>query len=40
MWVVTVFEKKDIRVFEFADKGEATKALQQCKTTAVLSFTK
>jgi len=40
MWVITVFEKKDVRIFEFTNKGEATKALEGFKKNAILSFTK
>jgi len=44
MWVITVFEQKDVRVFEYTNKGEAIQALQRFdKTTvknAVLSYTK
>ncbi|WP_369436271.1 hypothetical protein [Lysinibacillus fusiformis] len=39
MWVITVFEKKDIRIFEYTNKNEATKALARFKKNAVLSFT-
>lgn len=31
MWVITVFEKKDVRIFEFTNKNEATKALEGFK---------
>ena len=40
MWVITVFEQKDIRIFEYTNKGEATQALQQFKKNAILSYTK
>lgn len=40
MWVITVFEKKDVRIFEFTKKNEATKALEGFKKNAILSFTK
>ena len=40
MWVITVFEQKDIRIFEYTNKGEATQALQRFKKNAVLSYTK
>ena len=33
MWVITVFEKKDVRIFEFTNKTEATKALEGFKRT-------
>ncbi|GAB0170772.1 hypothetical protein LSPCS325_42090 [Lysinibacillus sp. CTST325] len=40
MWVITVFEKKDVRIFEYTNKSEATKALGGFKKNAILSFTK
>ena len=40
MWVITVFEQKDVRIFEYTNKGEATKALQNFKKNAVLTYTK
>ncbi|MFD4492273.1 MULTISPECIES: hypothetical protein [Lysinibacillus] len=40
MWVITVFEKKDVRIFEFTNKNEATKALEGFNKNAILSFTK
>lgn len=40
MWVITVFEKKDVRIFEYTNKNEATKAMQSFKKNAVLSYTK
>lgn len=40
MWVVTVFEQKDVRIFEYTNKGEATEALKSFKNNAVLSYTK
>lgn len=39
MWVITVFEKLDVRIFEYQDKVEALLALQQFDENAVLSFT-
>lgn len=40
MWVITVFEQKDIRIFEYTNKDEATQALKRFKNNAVLSYTK
>lgn len=40
MWVVTVFEKDSIRMFEFAEKSEATIVMKRFPGTAILSFTK
>ena len=40
MWVVTVFEKKDVRIFEYTNKNEATQALQKFKKNAVLTYTR
>jgi len=40
MWVITVFEEKDVRKFEYADKGEAKNALQRFKKNAILSYTR
>ncbi|WP_283164733.1 MULTISPECIES: hypothetical protein [unclassified Lysinibacillus] len=40
MWVITVFEKKDVRIFEYTNKNEATKALCRFKKNAILSYTK
>ena len=40
MWVVTVFEKKDVRIFEYTNKSEATQALQKYKKNAVLTYTR
>ncbi|MFY0518063.1 hypothetical protein [Lysinibacillus sphaericus] len=40
MWVITVFEKKEVRIFEYTDKVEATKALAKFKKNAVLTYTK
>ena len=31
MWVITVFEQKDVRIFEYTNKGEATQALKRFK---------
>lgn len=40
MWVITVFEQKDVRIFEYTNKGEATQALKNFKRNAVLSYTR
>lgn len=40
MWVITVFEKKDVRIYEYTDKVEATKALAKFKKNAILTYTK
>jgi len=40
MWVVTVFENKNIRIFEYTSKNEATAALAKFKKNAVLTYTK
>lgn len=39
MWVLTVFEKKSFRIFEYATKAEAVKALCNFHN-AVLSYTR
>ncbi len=38
MWVVTVFENKFVRFFEFADQGEAKQVLNRFQKNARLSF--
>jgi len=40
MWVITVFDKKDVRIFEYTNKDEATQALAKFKKNAVLTYTK
>ncbi|WP_268807855.1 hypothetical protein MHH70_03060 [Metasolibacillus sp. FSL H7-0170] len=40
MWVITVFEQQDVRIFEYTSKDEATEALQKFNKNAVLSYTK
>ncbi|WP_445477646.1 hypothetical protein ACULLL_14235 [Lysinibacillus irui] len=40
MWVITVFDKKDVRIFEYASKNEATEAMSKFKKNAVLTYTK
>lgn len=39
MWVVTVFEQNSIRIFEFAEKSEASIVMENYKGFAILSFT-
>lgn len=39
MWVITVFEKMNVRIFEYQDKDEALLALQQFDQNALLSYT-
>ncbi len=38
MWVVTVFEQKFVRIFEFTDQTEAKQALARFQKNARLSF--
>lgn len=38
-WVVTVFEQKNVRIFEYTNKSEATQALQKFKKHAFLTYT-
>lgn len=41
MWVITIFEENfNVRMFEYAEKNEATKALQGFDKSAILSYTK
>ena len=41
MWVITVFEDNfNVRMFEYAEKNEATQALKSFSQTAILSYTK
>ncbi|WP_256359797.1 hypothetical protein [Sporosarcina sp. PTS2304] len=40
MWVITLFEQENVRIFEYAEKAEATTAMKQFNEYAVLSFTK
>lgn len=40
MWVVTIFEEKTYRIFEFDTKEEAMMVLQKIETPAILSYTK
>ncbi|MFY3793259.1 hypothetical protein ACOQFO_16415 [Ureibacillus sp. MALMAid1270] len=38
-WVLTVFEKETIHMFEFETKEEATAALEKSNYPAVITFT-
>ncbi|MFJ7735602.1 hypothetical protein ACIQ2D_04585 [Lysinibacillus sp. NPDC097287] len=40
MWVITVFEEKSYRIFEYTNKDEAIKALAGFNKNAVLTYTK
>lgn len=40
MWVVTIFENKTYRIFEFETKEEAMMELGKCASPAILSYTK
>ncbi|WP_281272164.1 hypothetical protein [Lysinibacillus endophyticus] len=40
MWVVTIFEKNSVRMFEFLSKNEANNMLANVNGSAILSFTK
>ncbi|WP_176400135.1 hypothetical protein [Ureibacillus sinduriensis] len=40
MWVVTIFEDKTYRIFEFDTKEEAMMELQNITSPAILSYTK
>lgn len=39
MWIITVFEKTNIRFFEYQEKDKAILALQQFDQNAILSYT-
>lgn len=39
MWVITVFEEKEVRIFEYSDKNEATSALESFEENALLTYT-
>ena len=39
MWVVTIFEEKTYRIFEFDTKEEAITALRKFDIPAILSYT-
>ena len=38
MWVVTVFEQKFVRIFEFTNQAEAKQTLARFQKNARLSF--
>jgi len=40
MWVITVFNQNDVRMFEYTTKNEATKAMAGFTKNAILSYTK
>ncbi|WPK11267.1 hypothetical protein R6U77_15440 [Lysinibacillus louembei] len=40
MWVITVFEQQNVRIFEYTNKDEAMQALQRFSKNAVLSYMK
>ncbi|MDN4493452.1 hypothetical protein [Ureibacillus aquaedulcis] len=40
MWVVTIFEEKTYRIFEFETKEEALMVLETIESPAILSYTK
>ncbi|WP_168193846.1 hypothetical protein [Lysinibacillus sp. SGAir0095] len=40
MWVVTIFEEKTYRIFEFDTKEEAMTVVQNTEAPAILSYTK
>ena len=40
MWVITLFETDNVRIFEYAEKAEATTAMEKFNKYAVLSYTK
>ncbi|WP_255363031.1 MULTISPECIES: hypothetical protein [unclassified Sporosarcina] len=40
MWVITLFETENVRIFEYAKKAEATAAMEKLNEYAVLSYTK
>ncbi|WP_281181738.1 hypothetical protein [Sporosarcina ureilytica] len=39
MWLLTVFEKTSVRIFEYQDKAEALVALEQFEESALLTYT-
>ncbi|WP_257788347.1 hypothetical protein [Sporosarcina ureae] len=40
MWVITLFGQENVRIFEYAEKAEATDAMKNFSNYAVLSYTK
>lgn len=39
MWVLTIFEQKSYRIFEFETKEEAVTVLGKIESPAILSYT-
>ncbi|WP_255363030.1 MULTISPECIES: hypothetical protein [unclassified Sporosarcina] len=40
MWVITLFEQANVRIFEYAEKVEAMNAMKKFSKYAVLSYTR
>ncbi|MBB4824914.1 hypothetical protein HNO89_002140 [Sporosarcina luteola] len=40
MWVITLFEHKSVRIYEYAQKVEAIHAMKHLGKNAILSYTK
>ncbi|MDS9471421.1 hypothetical protein [Sporosarcina pasteurii] len=38
MWLLTVFEKTNVRIYEYQDKAEALVALKQFEHGALLTY--
>ncbi|WP_255397360.1 MULTISPECIES: hypothetical protein [unclassified Sporosarcina] len=39
MWVITLFDQENVRIFEYAEKAEATSAMENFNKYAVLTYT-
>ena len=39
MWVITLFDQENVRIFEYAEKAEATSAMKNFNKYAVLTYT-
>ncbi len=39
MWVLTIFEKSNVRMFQFDTKEEAVKALEATTLSGIISYT-
>lgn len=39
MWVITLFDQANVRIFEYTEKAEAADALKNFGRNAVLSYT-
>lgn len=39
MWVITLFDQENVRIFEYAEKAEATNAMKNLNEYAVLTYT-